>query len=93
MSAVRDAMTTERHERQAIALLLVVIFASLAYRFAASAYLARSLEQAGLPVVKPAAAHAVSSRRAAPGMGAAQAAGTWVPVAGLCAGRDAVAGS
>lgn len=31
----------------------------LAYRFAASAYLARSLEKAGLPVVKPAAAHAV----------------------------------
>ena len=31
----------------------------LAYRFAASAYLARKLEQAGLPVVKPAAAHAV----------------------------------
>lgn len=31
----------------------------LAYRFAASAYLARSLENAGLPVVKPAAAHAV----------------------------------
>ena len=31
----------------------------LAYRFAASSYLARSLEKAGLPVVKPAAAHAV----------------------------------
>jgi tyrosine phenol-lyase len=31
----------------------------LAYRFAASTYLARSLEKAGLPVVKPAAAHAV----------------------------------
>ena len=31
----------------------------LAYRFAASNYLARSLEAAGLPVVKPAAAHAV----------------------------------
>jgi tryptophanase len=31
----------------------------LAYRFAASAYLARSLEKAGLPVVKPPAAHAV----------------------------------
>ncbi len=31
----------------------------LAYRFAASAYLARVLEEAGWPVVKPAAAHAV----------------------------------
>ncbi|HVY49249.1 MAG TPA: tryptophanase, partial [Minicystis sp.] len=43
----------------------------LAYRFAASAYLARSLEAAGLPVVKPAAAHAVyvDAGRALPHLG------------------------
>jgi tryptophanase len=43
----------------------------LAYRFAASAYLARKLEEAGLPVVKPAAAHAVyvDAGRALPHLG------------------------